>query len=114
MEALKERVATQDPRIEVAARTAGDVRQVSGIDVVGTDLEGLDPLAAATEGGDQACGDGCLTGAAARPSQDQPGCADLVVACRQDPASVYGCVGGGRMRGRIKPQPTLAPRVRDV
>jgi hypothetical protein len=114
MEAAQQRVTPQDPRIKVAAGTAGNVRQVGGVDVVGTDLEGLDPLAAATEGGDQAGGDRGLAGTAARPRQDQAGCADLVVACRQDPASNGGCVGGGEMRGRIRPQPTLAPWVRDV
>ena len=77
-EHLLQRAFAQHPGIEVAAGPAAHVRQVGRVDVVGTDLEGLDREALRLEGRDQPCRQRRLPDTGGRAGYYQPRGTELV------------------------------------
>jgi len=66
-------LARAHPPVEAVGGAPGHERVESGIDEVGTNLEGLHPESATTQRLEEAEGDGGLSGAAPHPGDDQRG-----------------------------------------
>ena len=69
-------IASHHPAVEVVAGPSRGDGKVRGVKKIGPHLEGLDPRPPAAKGRNEGEGERCLSGAALRPSDDNPWAVD--------------------------------------